>query len=95
VLPFAGALQKTGAITLVGTENVRVADNLMTRLDGTAIFIGSYNRNVTIERNEFSLSEDLQWLHGAIRLQLFLPPRRHLFCGPSARTDVVARSHGV
>jgi hypothetical protein len=54
VLPFAGALQKTGAITLVGTENVRVADNLMTRLDGTAIFIGSYNRNVTIERNEFS-----------------------------------------
>ena len=54
-LPSGGdwALQKTGAITLVGTQNVTVSNNLLTRCDGNAIFVGGYNRGLTIEANEF------------------------------------------
>ena len=35
-LPSGGdwALQKQGAVTLVGTEGARIMDNLFTRLDG-------------------------------------------------------------
>ena len=49
------ALQKTAAITLVGTENVTISHNLLTRLDGHGVFIGGYNRGLTIEQNEFRL----------------------------------------
>ena len=42
-----------GAIHLVGTENITIEGNLLTRLDGNAIFIGGYNRNLTIASNEF------------------------------------------
>ena len=54
-LPSGGdwALQKQGAITLVGTEGVEVRDCLLTRLDGNGIFIGGYNRNLTVASNEF------------------------------------------
>ena len=47
------ALAPQGAITLVGTENITIEGNLLTRLDGNAIFIGGYNRNLTVESNEF------------------------------------------
>ena len=55
-LPSGGdwALQKQGAITLVGTEGVTVRDCLLTRLDGNALFIGGYTRNLTVSNNEFS-----------------------------------------
>eukprot|EP00937_MAST-01D_sp_MAST-1D-sp2_P005490 g5490.t1 len=54
-LPSGGdwALQKQGAITLVGTENVTVEKNLFTRLDGNGIFIGGYNRGLSVTDNEF------------------------------------------
>jgi hypothetical protein len=40
-------------VTLVGTEDVEVASSLFTRLDGNAVFIGGYNRGLTIDSNEF------------------------------------------
>ena len=54
-LPSGGdwGLQKQGAVTLVGTEDIEVSGNLFTRLDGNAIFIGGYNRNLSIDSNEF------------------------------------------
>ena len=54
-LPSGGdwALQKQGAITLTGTESVTIEHNFFTRLDGNAIFIGGYDRNLTIADNEF------------------------------------------
>lgn len=54
-LPSGGdwALQKQGAITLVGTEGVSISENLFTEMDGNAVFIGSYHRGLTIEANEF------------------------------------------
>jgi len=54
-LPSGGdwALQKQGAITLSGTENIDIDSNLFTRLDGNAIFIGGYNRDMAINNNEF------------------------------------------
>ena len=54
-LPSGGdwALQKQGAITLVGTEGVSISGNLLTELDGNAVFIGGYHRALTIEANEF------------------------------------------
>jgi len=48
------ALQRSGAILLEKTERTLVDDNLLTRLDGNAIFISNYNRNVTIAHNEMS-----------------------------------------
>lgn len=43
-LPSGGdwALQRQGAVTLVGTEGAVIANNLFTRLDGNAIFLGGY-----------------------------------------------------
>lgn len=59
-LPSGGdwALQQQGAITLIGTEAVAVDGCLLTRLDGNAIFIGGYNRNLSITNNEFSFIGD-------------------------------------
>ena len=59
-LPSGGdwGLQKQGAITIVGSEAVTVEDCLLTRLDGNAIFIGGYNRNLTVSNNEFSFIGD-------------------------------------
>ena len=37
----------------MGTESVTIEHNLFTRLDGNAIFIGGYGRNLTIADNEF------------------------------------------
>jgi len=54
-LPSGGdwALQRQGAITLIGTKNIVVDGCLFSRLDGNAVFIGGYNRNMTISNNEF------------------------------------------
>eukprot|EP01048_Picozoa_sp_COSAG05_P005360 COSAG05_NODE_316_length_11576_cov_16.975342_3_plen_71_part_00 len=32
-----------------------ISNNLLTRLDGNGVFIGGYNRGLTIEQNEFRL----------------------------------------
>jgi hypothetical protein len=54
-LPSGGdwGLEKQGAITLVGTDTISISSNLFTRLDGNAVFIGGFNRGMTIEGNEF------------------------------------------
>ena len=54
-LPSGGdwGLQKQGAVILVGTEDIEVSGNLFTRLDGNAVFIGGYNRNLSVDSNEF------------------------------------------
>ena len=59
-LPSGGdwALQQQGAITIVGSEAVTVDGCLLTRLDGNAIFIGGYNRNLSITNNEISFIGD-------------------------------------
>ena len=53
-LPSGGdwALQRQGAITLHATEGVTLASNLFADLDGNALFVGGYHRNLTIEMNE-------------------------------------------
>ena len=59
-LPSGGdwALQKQGAITLVGTESAKLDGNLFTRLDGNAIFMGGYHRGLEITDNEFEFIGD-------------------------------------
>ena len=39
----------------MGTQNFTIANNLLTRLDGNAVFIGGFNRNLSISENEFEL----------------------------------------
>ena len=51
-------LHKQGAITVVGSEAVTIDKCLLTRLDGNAIFIGGYNRNLSITNNELSFIGD-------------------------------------
>eukprot|EP01063_Lacrimia_lanifica_P013035 TRINITY_DN196_c0_g1_i2.p1 TRINITY_DN196_c0_g1~~TRINITY_DN196_c0_g1_i2.p1 ORF type:complete len:793 (+),score=349.08 TRINITY_DN196_c0_g1_i2:64-2442(+) len=53
------ALERRGAVFLEGTEGVHVTDCHLTRLDGNAVMISKYNRNATVERNEFS------WIGGS------------------------------
>eukprot|EP00912_Choanoflagellata_sp_UC4_P000575 UC4_evm2s355 len=59
-LPSGGdwALQKQGAITVIGSENVSIDSCLFTRLDGNGVFIGGYNRGLSITNNEFSFIGD-------------------------------------
>ena len=38
------ALQQQGAITLTGTEGAEISNNLFTRLDGNAIYMGACMR---------------------------------------------------
>jgi hypothetical protein len=54
-LPSGGdwALQKQGAITMIGTEGVSISNNLFTRLDGNGVFIGGYHRGLALTDNEF------------------------------------------
>jgi hypothetical protein len=47
------SLQRTGALFFEGTEQLNVSDCLFIRLDGNALFLSGYNRNATIQRNEF------------------------------------------
>ena len=55
-LPSGGdwALQRSGAITLEGTRNFRVAGSLFERIDGNGVMLNGYNRNATIAGNEFA-----------------------------------------
>eukprot|EP01047_Picozoa_sp_COSAG01_P017810 COSAG01_NODE_951_length_12498_cov_30.544018_6_plen_809_part_00 len=59
-LPSGGdwALQKQGAITLVGTLGTTISHNLFTRLDGNAIFMGGFHRGLEISDNDFEFIGD-------------------------------------
>lgn len=55
-LPSSGdwALQRSGAITLAGVENVSIAENQFTRCDGNAISLNDYARDVSFIGNDFN-----------------------------------------
>eukprot|EP00039_Didymoeca_costata_P002357 m.59603 g.59603 ORF g.59603 m.59603 type:complete len:982 (-) comp11259_c0_seq3:95-3040(-) len=57
-LPSEGdwALQRSGAITIEGAEDITIDQNQLTRVDGNGIFLGGYTRGVNITRN------DLNWI---------------------------------
>jgi len=46
-------LERKGVIFLEGTEEVLIDSCVFERLDGNAIMLSGYNRNTTIQRNEF------------------------------------------
>eukprot|EP01052_Picozoa_sp_SAG31_P002049 SAG31_NODE_69_length_28130_cov_15.318219_2_plen_950_part_00 len=48
------ALQRSGAVTVEGSEGFVFYDNHVTRCDGNGIFLNNYNRDALIGRNEFS-----------------------------------------
>ena len=54
-MPSGGdwGLQRMGAIFIEGTESTLIENGIFERLDGNAIMISGYNRNVTILKNEF------------------------------------------
>ncbi len=47
------SLERSGALRLEGTEGVVLEGNLFTKLDGNAVSINGYNRDVAVLRNEF------------------------------------------
>ena len=51
-------LQRTGAIYLDGVKNITISANVMTRLDGNAISVNRYARDVLIYRNEIVWNGD-------------------------------------
>jgi len=53
------AIQRSGAITMAGTEGAVVDSSLFTRLDGLGVFIWGYNRNLTISNSTF------EWIGGS------------------------------
>src|SRR5689334_7413698 len=55
-MPSGGdwALQRTGAIYIEGAINMVIESNLFTRLDGNAISINRFTRNITIFNNEIA-----------------------------------------
>ena len=54
-LPSGGdwALHKGGAITAVGVRGLRIESSLFARIDGNAIYLGGYARDVVVDGNEF------------------------------------------
>ncbi len=54
-MPSGGdwALERMGVLYFEGTENTLVDTCIFQRLDGNAIMVSGYNRNVTIQNNEF------------------------------------------
>ena len=54
-MPSGGdwALQRSGALTLEGVANVTIQGSLFSRLDGNAVSVNGYARDVTIEGNDF------------------------------------------
>ena len=54
-MPSGGdwGLQRIGALFLEGTKNVTIENGIFERLDGNAIMVSGYNRNATIQYNEF------------------------------------------
>mmetsp|Transcript_67792 Transcript_67792/g.107564 ORF Transcript_67792/g.107564 Transcript_67792/m.107564 type:complete len:816 (-) Transcript_67792:152-2599(-) len=59
-MPSGGdwALQRTAAVYLDGVRNVTISSNVMTRLDGNAISVNRYARDVLIYRNEIVWNGD-------------------------------------
>jgi hypothetical protein len=55
-LPSGGdwALQRSGAITLEGTEDFTVSNSLFEKIDGNGVMLNGYNRNATVVGNEFA-----------------------------------------
>ena len=55
-MPSGGdwALERMGALFFEGTVNTLVDSCIFERLDGNGIMISGYNRNATIQRNEFA-----------------------------------------
>ena len=55
-MPSGGdwGFQRTGAIFIEGTEHTLIDSCVFTKLDGNTVLISAYNRNATIQRNEFS-----------------------------------------
>ena len=55
-MPSGGdwALERMGALFIEGTMNVTVDSCIFERLDGNGIMVSSYNRNTTIQGNEFA-----------------------------------------
>ena len=51
-------LQRQGAIYMEGTEDCIISSNTLVRLEGNAISINRYNRNLTIYRNEIVWNGD-------------------------------------
>ncbi len=54
-MPSGGdwGLQRMGALFLEDTTNVTIENGIFERLDGNAIMVSGYNRNTTIQYNEF------------------------------------------
>merc|ERR1712070_496848 len=52
------ALQRSGALFFEGTEDVRIENCLLTRLDGNGIFLSGYNLGATISGNEIAWTGD-------------------------------------
>lgn len=54
-IPSGGdwGLSRMGAVLISNAEQITLSGNLFTRLDGNAVFLSGYTRNVTIDRNEF------------------------------------------
>jgi len=59
-MPSGGdwGLERTGAILLDGVKGVQISSNVLTRLDGNAISVNRYARDVVIERNEIVWNGD-------------------------------------
>lgn len=53
------ALQRSGAVTIAGTEGAVIDSSLFTRVDGLGVFISGYNRNLTIHNSTF------EWIGGS------------------------------
>merc|ERR1719461_2791 len=53
-MPSGGdwGLERTGAIYLDGVKGVEISSNVLTRLDGNAISVNRYARDVVITKNE-------------------------------------------
>ena len=54
-LPSGGdwSLERSAVVFLEGTERVTVSGNVFERVDGNAVLLSAYNRNATIQYNEF------------------------------------------
>ena len=54
-MPSGGdwALERMGVLFFEGTENTLVDSCIFRRLDGNAIMVSGYNRNTTVQKNEF------------------------------------------
>jgi len=55
-MPSGGdwALQRSGAVYIEAAEGVDVSGNVLVRLDGNAVSINGYVRNLTVSENDFS-----------------------------------------